>query len=147
MNYEMFRNHSEKDRRLIAGQEAHELGRGGITYVASKYRMSRSTVRRGVAEYLAGETYREGDRNRKKGGGRKKASEMHPGLIDLIIEMIEKENADFGSPCDGRKWCSLSPAKIARVLKEKHGIDVSRKTVWRILKKKGVQEEAEQEDA
>ena len=40
----------ERQRRLALGAEADALGRGGATFVARAARVSRPTVRRGLAE-------------------------------------------------------------------------------------------------
>lgn len=59
--------------------------------------------------------------------------------------MIEKENGVYGDPMTERKWTTLSERKIARFLKEDHGIDISSKTVGRILKKQ-IQPSAKQKN-
>lgn len=63
----------------------------------------------------------------------------------LVIEMIEKENGVYGDPMTDRKWTTLSERKIARFLKEDHGITISSNTVGRILKKQ-IQPSAKQEN-
>ena len=145
MDKEQFRSLPEKLRRLILGQEAIEIGKGGVSQVAKKYDVSRTTVTKGKKEYLAGEKYSSETGSRKNGGGRKLVTEKNPEITTLIIEMIEKENGVYGDPMTERRWTTLSTRKIAHFLKKDHGIDISSNTVRRILKKQ-IQPSAEQKD-
>ena len=61
----------ERQRRLWAGAEARQIGRGGISLVAKMTGMDKRTVSKGVRELQNGEKPGEG-RQRKPGGGRKK---------------------------------------------------------------------------
>ena len=78
--YAVLRPHlDERQRRLLLGSEAAELGRGGIKAVAEATGAHPDTVARGVREL-------EGDpepqvRVRASGGGRKRLSESDPGLL------------------------------------------------------------------
>src|SRR5674476_1318715 len=77
--YAVLRPHlDERQRRLMLGSEAAELGRGGIKTVAEATGAHPDTVARGVRE-LAGGTEPQA-RVRGPGGGRKKLSESDPGL-------------------------------------------------------------------
>lgn len=69
MDKEQFRSLPEKLRRLILGQEAAEIGRDGVSRIAEKYNVSRTTVTKGKKEYLSGEKYCS------ESGSRKKAAE------------------------------------------------------------------------
>ena len=112
---------------------------------SQKYNVSRTTVTKGKKEYLAGEKYSSETGSRKPGGGRKCITEKKPEITTIIIEMIEKENGVYGDPMTERKWTTLSERKIARFLKEDHGITISSNTVGRILKKQ-IQPSAKQEN-
>jgi hypothetical protein len=61
----------EKQRRLFAGLLAHRRGHGGILIVAAITGLSRSTIRRGIAELRNGTGPAQG-RVRNQGGGRKR---------------------------------------------------------------------------
>ena len=135
MDREQFKSLPEKLRRLILGQEAAEYGRGGVSYIAKKYRVSRTTVTKGKKEYLSGEKYTAETGSRKAGGGRKAVTEKQPEITKLIIRMIEQENGVYGDPMSERKWTTLSERKIAGFLERNYGIRISASTVGRILKK------------
>ena len=73
---------SEKDRRRYAAMEAVKLGHGGIKYIASLLGCNRRTVENGIAELNSLPEADTVNRIRRPGGGRKKASETHPELVD-----------------------------------------------------------------
>ena len=135
MDREQFKSLPEKLRRLILGQEAAEYGRGGVSHIAKKYHVSRTTVTKGKKEYLSGEKYTAETGSRKAGGGRKAVTEKQPEITKRIIRMIEQENGVYGDPMTERKWTTLSERKIARFLERDYGIRISASTVGRILKK------------
>ena len=134
MDREQFKSLPEKLRRLVLGQEAAEYGRGGVSHIAKKYDVSRTTVTKGKKEYLSGGKYTLETGSRKAGGGRKAVTEKQPEITKRIIQMIEQENGVYGDPMSERKWTTLSERKIAGFLKE-DGIRISPSTVGRILKK------------
>ena len=71
----------ERQRRLVLGAEAGELGRGGITAVAAATGVHPDTVAKGVRELEGGVDNAEpAGRVRAPGGGRKPATENDPGL-------------------------------------------------------------------
>lgn len=61
---------NEKQWRQYLALEAKE--RGSVSLVAQEAGVSANIVRRGVREVEVGEGYTPGDRQRKKGGGRKR---------------------------------------------------------------------------
>lgn len=138
MDKEQFKSLPEKLRRLVLGEEAIEYGRGGVSQIAKKYNVSRTTVTKGKKEYLSGEKYTPETASRKPGGGRKPMTEKYPEITDIIIRMIEQENGVYGYPMSERKWTTLSERKIAEFLQKDHGIKVSSDTVGRILKKANI---------
>ncbi len=125
----------ERQRRLILGQEAIEHGYGGITAIALKYGVSRTTVTKGRNEYINGEQYKRGDRSRKEGGGRKPIAVHHPKIEESIATILENENSVYGDPMKKRKYTTLSERKISKALLQDYAIKASYKTVGRILKK------------
>ncbi|MEI8048959.1 MAG: hypothetical protein WCI92_16370 [Bacteroidota bacterium] len=64
---------SEKGRRQYAALESLKLGRGGTTYISKVLGVDRKTILQGIKE-LKEEllVFTPSDRQRKKGGGRKK---------------------------------------------------------------------------
>ena len=88
---------AEKARRLFLGRCALSRGYGGIKQTAKEARVSRSMVSRGAREVKAGEVYREGDRSRRPGGGRKKAEEKHRKNMEkeARIGSVPKEHFDL----------------------------------------------------
>ncbi len=125
----------EKQRRLILGREALEHGYGGITAIALKYSVSRTTVTKGRDEYLNGEQYKRGDRSRKEGGGRRPITVTHPKIEENIAAILENENSVYGDPMKKRRYTTLSERKISKFLLQDYNIKASYKTVGRILKK------------
>ena len=76
----------EKARRCWAACEALSLGYGGISLVADATRLSRPTIRRGIAEIRAGDLGRDEShpadaRIRRSGGGRHSLAEADPRLL------------------------------------------------------------------
>src|SRR5512145_585197 len=78
----------ERGRRLYAANEALALGRGGVTAVSAASGIARSTINRGIAELKAGSN-ELGERIRRRGGGRKSAIELQPGLLPALEGLIE----------------------------------------------------------
>src|SRR5277367_1424378 len=81
----------EKARRCWAACEALSLGRGGISLVAAATRLSRPTIRRGIAEMQAGdaaESHPNHPRIRQPGGGRHSIAESDGTLIRDLKRLI-----------------------------------------------------------
>jgi hypothetical protein len=134
MTRKLFDSLNEKQQRLYLGELAAEYGKGGIAKVAAEYGASRERVAKGMREYNAGESYRQGEAVRRAGGGRKKKTEIYPNLEKRVLELVEANDGTYGAPTDDRKWTALSQRKLSRILKEE-GMDVSAGTVASILKK------------
>ena len=71
----MYKQLSEKDRRLYAGIEALKLPTGGISYIARLLSCSRDTVMRGIKEINETETLVQ-NRSKRTGGGRTTAKQF-----------------------------------------------------------------------
>ena len=67
---EVYRNLSEKDKRLYAAVEALKLPHGGIAYISKLLGCDRKTIQRGIKE-LKNPRVIPQKQMRKKGGGRK----------------------------------------------------------------------------
>jgi transposase len=101
---------NEKQWRQYLALEAKE--RGSVSLVAQEAGVSANTVRRGVREVEAGEGYTPGERQRKKGGGRKKASEKDATLLADLEGLLEPK----GDPMSLLKWTSKSVAHLKAAL-------------------------------
>jgi hypothetical protein len=119
----------ERGRRLFAANEALAIGRGGVAAISSATGIARSTIGRGVAALKAGRN-ELGERIRRAGGGRKRASECQPGLLAALDALIE--GAIRGVPCSPLRWVSGSQRHIARALLGR-GFKVSHQLVGRLL--------------
>src|SRR5271165_2080774 len=120
----------ERGRRLFAANEALALGRGGVTAVSAASGIARSTINRGIAELKAGSN-ELGEGVRRRGGGRKSAIELQPGLLSALEELIE--GAIRGDPQSPLRWVSRSQRNIATALRQQ-GFAVSQKLVGLLLR-------------
>ena len=131
--YAALRPHlDERQRRLLLGAEASELGRGGITAVAAATGVHPDTVARGVRE-LAGEPAPQ-VRVRKPGGGRKKLAETDPELAVRLAELVDPVTR--GDPMSLLVWTTKSTRNLAAAL-TRMGHAVSDRTVARMLRELG----------
>jgi hypothetical protein len=127
--YAVLRPHlDERQRRLMLGAEAAELGRGGIKTVAQATGAHPDTVARGVRE-LAGDPG-PAVRVRGPGGGRKKLSESDPGLLARLKALVDPETR--GDPMSLLVWTTKSTRNLAGALTAV-GHPVSDRTVARML--------------
>jgi hypothetical protein len=119
----------ERQRRLVLGAEAAELGRGGIKAVAVATGVHPDTVARGVRE-LEGGVERAG-RVRAPGGGRKPATENDPGLGPALTALVDPQTR--GDPESPLVWTTKSTRHLAEALTAA-GHRVSDRTVARMLR-------------
>src|SRR5436309_4988424 len=101
---------NEKQGRHYLALEAKE--RGSVRVVAQEAGVSATTIRRGIQEVEAGERDRPGERERKAGGGRKKASEKDATLLADLEGLLEPK----GDPMSLLKWTSKSVAHLTGAL-------------------------------
>ena len=131
--YAALRAHlDERQRRLLLGTEATELGRGGVTAVAQATGVHPDTVARGVRE-IAGQPEPQ-SRVRAVGGGRKKLSETDPELAAALRALVDPETR--GDPMSLLVWTTKSTRNLAGALTE-GGHPVSDRTVARMLQAQG----------
>jgi hypothetical protein len=113
--YAVLRPHlDERQRRLLLGVEAQQLGRGGIKAVAEATGVHPDTVARGVRE-LDGMP-EPSPRVRAAGGGRKKLAETDPGLAAELAALVDPETR--GDPMSLLVWTTKSTRKLAGALTE-----------------------------
>ena len=127
----------ERARRQWAAAEAQAYGWGGIQAVRTAVGMSANTIRKGLEEL----SDREVDpgapvtgRVRKEGGGRKRQTEVDPGLQIALEQLIEPVTR--GDPQSPLRWTCKSTPHLARELTEQ-GLSVSASTVGRLLSAAG----------
>src|SRR5258708_3307758 len=103
---------NEKQWRHYLALEAKE--RGSVAQVAQEAKVSQNTIRRGIREVETGERYTPGQRQREKGGGRKKESEKDPTVISDLEGLREPK----GDPMSLLKWTSKSVAQLKGALQQ-----------------------------
>src|ERR1035438_594169 len=109
--YAVLRPHlDERQRRLLLGAEAGELGRGGIRGVAGATGVHPDTIARGVGE-AEGEAE---PRVRAPGGGRKKLAETDPQLAAELKKLVDPETR--GDPMSPLVWTTKSTRNLAAAL-------------------------------
>jgi transposase len=127
--YAVLRPHlDERQRRLLLGAEAAELGRGGIKAVAAATGVHPDTVARGVRE-VEGEPEPQ-PRVRARGGGRKKLADTDPDLAAELKALVDPETR--GDPMSPLVWTTKSTRNLAGALTAA-GHAVSDRTVARML--------------
>ena len=125
---------NERSRRVWAATEARSLGRGGIAAVVAATEMSSATVHKGIRELEAAEAGEETlstKRMRKRGGGRKRAHDSQPGLIEAL-ELLVQPTAR-GDPESPLRWTCRSTYNLAAELR-RQGFQVGPRTVARELR-------------
>jgi len=131
--YAVLRPHlDERQRRLLLGTEAAELGRGGIKVVAEVTGAHPDTVARCVRE-IEGQP-EPALRVRAPGGGRKKLAESDPELAGQLTALVDPETR--GDPMSLLVWTTKSTKNLAGAL-TKMGHPVSDRTVARMLRAQG----------
>jgi transposase len=131
--YAVLRPHlDERQRRLLLGVEAQQLGRGGITAVAEATGVHPDTIARGVREVEG--VAEPSVRVRASGGGRKKLAETDPGLASELEALVGPETR--GDPMSLLVWTTKSTRNLAGALTEA-GHRVSDRTVARMLRAMG----------
>jgi hypothetical protein len=124
----------ERQRRLLVAMEAVELGYGGVSAVSEITGMSRNTILRGIDDLdVVQKSKNKGDvtgRIRKRGGGRKRVTEVFPELESVIENLLEPSVR--GDPESPLRWTCKSVRNISDLLKGE-GYEVSRQTIAAIL--------------
>jgi transposase len=121
---------NEKQWRHYLALEAQE--RGSVAQVAQEAKVSPNTVRRGLREVEAGESYTPGGRQRQEGGGRKKVVERDATLQADLESLLDPK----GDPMSLLKWTSKSVAHLKQTLQQM-GHEVADTTIRRLLRAHG----------
>jgi len=122
----------ERQRRLLLGAEARALGHGGIRRVARAAGVREGTVSRGVSELDSGPEPL--GRVRREGGGRKRLTDLDPGLRAALLALVEPETR--GDPMSPLRWTTKSTRNLARELTAQ-GHHVSADSVAALLRQEG----------
>ena len=104
-------------RRQWAATEAQTYGWGGLSAVSEATRMSRNTIRKGVAELAVRKKNSKAVVDpslRKKGGGRKRLTETDPGLMAALEQLVEPTTR--GDPMSPLRWTCKSTTHLAEAL-------------------------------
>jgi hypothetical protein len=120
---------TERSRRVWAATEARALGYGGIAVVARATGLSPATISRGLKE-LDSDAPLAGDRVRRPGGGRKRATTHHPTLLRDLEALVEPTAP--GDPDSPLRWTCLSTRTLAVAL-EALGYAISHTVVAELL--------------
>lgn len=124
----------ERQRRLALATEARSWGYGGISVVHRATGISMPTIRRGIRELDAEGGGVPRGRVRVPGGGRKKAEDADPGLMDCLDSLIEPGTR--GDPESPLRWTTKSTRHLAREATEQ-GCETSHTAVRNILRRMG----------
>jgi len=127
----------ERVRRQWAAAEAKAYGWGGIQAVRIATGISVNTIRKGLAELSerdAEPSLEIRERVRREGGGRKRLTDLDPGLLAALEGLMEP--ATRGDPQSPLRWTCKSTTRLAQELTQK-GHPVSASTVRRLLRTAG----------
>lgn len=104
---------NEKQWRQYLAVEAKQ--RGSVSQVAREADVSLNTVKRGLKELEAGESYQPGERIRRVGGGKKKVVETDATLLSDLEHELEPK----GDPMSLVRWTSKSLDHLVKALAAK----------------------------
>ena len=105
---------NERQRRIYLSAEAQSIGWGGKSVIAQLASVTRRTIAKGEAEAFVKEEDALKGRIRKEGGGRKKAIEHQPEMLQAIEDIVSPHT--MGNPMNPLIWTSKSIRKIAAEL-------------------------------
>jgi transposase len=121
---------NEKQWRQYLAVEAQQ--RGSASVVAREAGVSLNTVKRGLAELEAGESYQPGERIRKVGGGKKKAVETDATLLADLEQELEPK----GDPMSLLQWTCKSLDHLVKALSAK-GHHIKKSALAEVLHAQG----------
>jgi hypothetical protein len=101
---------NEQQRRIYLAAESQGIGWGGKTLISKLASITRRTIARGEAELLIKDKDKSKTYIRKKGGGRKKAIDHQPELLQAIDNIVSPHT--MGNPMNPLIWTSKSIRKI-----------------------------------
>src|SRR5207245_10076988 len=119
---------NERQWRLYVATEAKRRGTGGISQVAREAGVTRKTIRKGMRELEAGALYEPGGRMRRKGGGRKRATDKDETLRTDLEDLLEPK----GDPQSLVRWTTKAMSKLKEALKSQ-GHTIGETTIRELL--------------
>jgi hypothetical protein len=126
---------NERQQRIFLAAQARYLGRGGIAAVARVSGFSRDTINNGLSDIeRPGSLFDADTKVRQEGGGRKKAEDRQPGLVQALNALVEPETR--GDPMSPLRWICKSTRQLAQTLNDQ-GFKVSRQLISRMLNEMG----------
>lgn len=108
----LFPHLNQRQQHLLAAHDAQQLGRGGITLVASVTGFSRPTLYRALQD-LSGPPLPV-ERVRHAGAGRKRLLEHDPQLLQALEALIDPDTR--GDPMSPLRWTCKSTRQLAQQL-------------------------------
>jgi hypothetical protein len=124
----------ERTRRYWAATEAHALGWGGISALSKATGMSRTTIQTGILELqtaaISPHLVPSPPSIRQVGGGRKRLTEIEPGLRRDLNKLLESSTR--GDPQSPLRWTAKSSRHLAEEL-ERKGHSISYLSVVHLL--------------
>ena len=108
----------ERQRRVLMGAGARQLGRGGIKLIAAATGASADTVGRGAAEVEAG-LVADG-RVRAKGAGRPSVQDKDPGVWPALEKLVDPVTR--GDPMSPLRWTTKSTVRSWLMSSARRGI-------------------------
>lgn len=126
----------ERIRRQWAAAEARDLGYGGVSAVARATGLSRTTITAGLRELKLPAKKRavEAQRIRRPGGGRRRAVDNDPELIQALETLIEPLTR--GDPESPLRWTCKSTYRLAEELTQQDH-PIGPRTVAKLLRETG----------
>lgn len=121
---------NEKQWRQYLAAEAKQ--RGSASLVARQAGVSLNTVKRGLKELEAGESYRPGERIRKPGGGKKRLMETDATLLSDLEQEVEPK----GDPMSLLRWTTKSLDHLVKALAAK-GHHIKKSALAEVLHEQG----------
>lgn len=121
---------NEKQWRQYLAVEAQQ--RGSASVVAHEAGVSLNTVKRGLAELEAGESYQPGERLRKVGAGKKKVVETDATLLADLEQELEPK----GDPMSLLQWTCKSLDHLVKALSAK-GHHIKKSALAEVLHAQG----------
>ncbi len=127
----------ERMRRQWAAAEALDLGWGGVSTVAAATGLARNTIAVGIRDLEHRRAHPDEPviaRLRASGGGRKRVTEVDPGLQAALDALVDP--ATRGHPESPLRWTCKSTSKLAEELQRQQH-PVTDRTVATLLKQAG----------
>ncbi len=103
----------ERSRRLMLAAEAITLGRGSVAAISRATGVTRDTIADGIKELQQPEPASPG-RVRRPGGGRKKAVDKDPTLLEDLERLVD--SGSRGDPMSPLRWTCKSLRKLSAEL-------------------------------